>query len=152
MLEFKKILFPTDLTDVSKKIAPYVFALADKFDSEIHLLFVARYLKDFDRVYVPIPSIDKFESEIMDGAKQKIKEFSQDFFKGCRLCTEKVVAGDAAEEIVNYIESEGMDLVVMGTHGRKGLDSILFGSVAKNVVKMATVPVLTVNPYRVTLP
>jgi nucleotide-binding universal stress UspA family protein len=152
MVEFKKILFPTDLTEVSKKIAPYVLALVEKFDSEVHLLFVARHLKDFDRVYVPIPSIDKFEAEITEGANQKINEFSQEFFKDCRSCKEKVLTGDASEEIVNYIKSEGIDLVVMGTHGRKKLDRVLFGSVAENVVKMATVPVLTVNPYRVTLP
>jgi nucleotide-binding universal stress UspA family protein len=56
--------------------------------------------------------------------------------------------GDAGEEIVRTAEKEGIDLIVMGTHGRKGLDRTLFGSVAGFVVKHSSVPVLTVNPYR----
>jgi len=59
----------------------------------------------------------------------------------------KVVAGDPSEEILRYIQEEGIDLVVMGTHGRKGLDKVIFGSVAERVVKSAPVPVMVVNPF-----
>ena len=45
------------------------------------------------------------------------------------------------------MQSEGVDLVIMGTHGRKGLERIIFGSVAERVVKNSPIPVLTVNPY-----
>ena len=58
-----------------------------------------------------------------------------------------IILGDAAEEVLNYVQSEGIDLVIMGTHGRKGLEHIIFGSVAERVVKQSPVPVLTVNPY-----
>ena len=54
--------------------------------------------------------------------------------------------GDAAEEILTRANDEGADLIVMGTHGRKGIDRILFGSVAEKVVKNASMPVLTVRP------
>ena len=59
------------------------------------------------------------------------------------------VAGDASEEIVNYIEERHIDLVIMGTHGRKGMDKIVFGSVAERVVKTSPVPVMVVNPFKV---
>ena len=59
-----------------------------------------------------------------------------------------VVAGDASEEIMNYIEDQHIDLVIMGTHGRKGMDKIFFGSVAERVVKASPVPVMVVNPYK----
>jgi nucleotide-binding universal stress UspA family protein len=55
--------------------------------------------------------------------------------------------GDAAEEILKYVRSEGIDLIIMGTHGRKGLEKIVFGSVAERVVQKSPVPVLTINPY-----
>ena len=58
----------------------------------------------------------------------------------------KVVTGYPAEEILGIAEDEKCDMVVMGTHGRKGIDRILFGSVAEKVVKSSTVPVLTVRP------
>jgi nucleotide-binding universal stress UspA family protein len=57
-----------------------------------------------------------------------------------------VVTGYAAEEILGVAEGEDADMIVMGTHGRKGIDRILFGSVAEKVVKGAKCPVLTVRP------
>jgi nucleotide-binding universal stress UspA family protein len=60
-----------------------------------------------------------------------------------------VVAGDASEEIINYIEDQQIDLVVMGTHGRKGMDKIMFGSVAERVLKLSPVPVMVVNPHKI---
>ncbi|MBW2707880.1 MAG: universal stress protein [Deltaproteobacteria bacterium] len=68
----------------------------------------------------------------------------------CRGSFQKKIAyGDPTQEILKAIDSEGIDMVVMGTHGRKGLDNVLFGSVARNVVRRSPVPVLTVNPYKV---
>jgi nucleotide-binding universal stress UspA family protein len=58
------------------------------------------------------------------------------------------MVGDAAEEIINRVKSEGIGLVIIGTHGRKGLDRIVFGSVADRVIKMSPVPVLSINPYK----
>jgi nucleotide-binding universal stress UspA family protein len=59
----------------------------------------------------------------------------------------KVVFGDPAEEIIKYVEFEGIDLIIIGTHGKKGLEKVLFGSVANRVIKMSPVPVLSVNPH-----
>jgi nucleotide-binding universal stress UspA family protein len=58
------------------------------------------------------------------------------------------VSGDPAEEILKYVQREKVDLVVMGTHGRKGIHRILFGSVADRVTKMAPLLVMRVKPYR----
>ena len=150
MKEFKKVLFPLDLSESSVKIVPYVRAVAGKFDSQIHLLFVARVFDYFTGIYVPHPSITQFEKEIITGAEQRLSEFTEEYFKDCPNTKATVVAGDASEEIIRYIESNGIDLVVMGTHGRKGLDKVIFGSVAERVIKSAPVPVLVVNPYKTT--
>jgi nucleotide-binding universal stress UspA family protein len=58
----------------------------------------------------------------------------------------RVVTGYAAEEILDVAEAEKVDMIIMGTHGRKGIDRILFGSVAEKVVKSASMPVLTIRP------
>jgi nucleotide-binding universal stress UspA family protein len=50
--------------------------------------------------------------------------------------------------IIEYITSNEINLVIMGTHGRKGLDKVIFGSVAERVVKTAPVPVMVVNPHK----
>ena len=148
MKEFKKILFPVDLSESSEKIVPYVRAVAKKFEARIHILFAARVFQYFTSIYVPHPSINKFEQEIIEGAEKKLYEFIDRYFKEYPDTKTTVVAGDASEEIINYVESQGIDLIIMGTHGRKGMDKVIFGSVAERVVKAAPVPVLVVNPYK----
>ena len=63
----------------------------------------------------------------------------------------KVVVGDAAAEICKFTEEKGVDLIILCTHGRKGLDRTLLGSVTGSVIKRAKKPVLSVNPFRMKL-
>jgi len=148
MPEFKKILFPVDLSEVSAEIIPYVTTLAKTFQADLHVLFVARIFKYYDTIYVPPVSIVDFEEKIVTGGQRRLDEFVADHLKDCCVSVVKVIPGDPAEEIVRYIDAEGIDLVVMSTHGRKGLDRVLFGSVANHVVTTSSVPVMTVNPHR----
>ena len=148
MPEFKKILFPVDLSKVSAEIIPYVTTLARTFQADLHVLFVARIFKYYDTIYVPPVSIVEFEEKIVAGGQRRLDEFVGEHLKDCCVSVVKVIPGDPAEEIVRYIDAEGIDLVVMSTHGRKGLDRVLFGSVANHVVTTSSVPVMTVNPYR----
>lgn len=148
MSQFKKILFPVDLSDVSAEIIPFVTTMAKTFQSDLHLLFVARIFKYYDTIYVPPVSIVEFEEKVVEGSKRRLDEFVEEHLKDCCVSAAEVIAGDPAEEIVKYVDTEGIDLVIMGTHGRKGLDRILFGSVASHVVTRSSAPVMTVNPYR----
>ena len=59
-----------------------------------------------------------------------------------------MLAGDVGEEVLRYADQKKVQLIVMGTHGYKGLERIMFGSVADKVVKTANCPVMTINPYR----
>ncbi len=122
--------------------------MAEKFDSEIHLLFVARVFEYFSGIYVPHPSISSFESELVEGAKKKLKEFAEEYFSDLPETKAKVIAGDISEEILKYVPSSDIGLIIMGTHGRKGLEKVVFGSVAERVSKTSSVPVLLVNPYK----
>jgi nucleotide-binding universal stress UspA family protein len=148
MKEFKRILFPVDLSGSSAKIVPYVQTVAKKFDAKINILFVARILDYFTGIYVPAPSITTMEKDIIDGAEKRLYEFMDEHFSAFPNTKTAVVAGDASEEIIKYIEDRHIDLVIMGTHGRKGLDKVIFGSVAERVVKTAPVPVMVVNPHK----
>ena len=148
MTEFKKLLFPIDFSEVSPKIAPWALGVAQKFSAEIHLLFVARRLEHLASLNVAQVSIEDFENEVIRGAEIKMDEFANKNFQVYSACKTMVVLGDAAEEILNYVRSEGIDLIVIGTHGRKGMERVLFGSVAERVIKMSPVPVMSINPYR----
>jgi nucleotide-binding universal stress UspA family protein len=129
-------------------MVPYVQSVAKKFESKIYILFAARVFEYFTSIYVPHPSINKFEKEIIEGAEKRLYEFVDEHFSDFPNTKTAVVTGDASEEIINYIEDQRIDLVIMGTHGRKGMDKIIFGSVAERVVKTAPVPVMVVNPYK----
>jgi nucleotide-binding universal stress UspA family protein len=147
MPRFKKILFPVDLSEASPQVAPYVGTMAEKFNARVYLLYVARVLHHYATLYVPDPSIYNFERELLDGAKKRLYEFRDEHFKEFEEVKVEVLLGDAAGEILQFAEKENIDLIIMGTHGRQGLDKIVFGSVADRVVKSSPAPVMVVSPF-----
>jgi nucleotide-binding universal stress UspA family protein len=148
MKTIKHILFPVDLTENSEKLVPYVITMAQKFDAEVHVLFVVRIFQYFTDIYVAPPSISVFENELVEGARRKMDEFAATHFGSLPQTKNNVLLGDPSDMILSYIDEHQMDLVIMGTHGRKGLDRVLFGSVAERVIKNSHIPVLVINPYK----
>ena len=146
MKTFKKILFPVDLSPSSAKIVPFVQTMATQFDAAVHMVFAARVFEYFQSIYVPHPSINLFEEEIVKGATRRIEEFSEEHFSSYQGTQTAVVLGDAAEVILTAIREKGIDMLIMGTHGRKGLDKVIFGSVAERVIKACPVPMFIINP------
>jgi nucleotide-binding universal stress UspA family protein len=148
MKKFKKILFPIDFSEVSPEIVPYVISMADKLNAEVHIIFVVRLLENYRSIFVSHVAVENFEMEIVLGAETKMDEFVEEFFKSIIRPKTKILIGDIVEEIIKYIKAKGIDLVIIGTHGRKGMDRIILGSIADRVIKSAPVPVLSVNPYK----
>ena len=148
MVEIKKILFPCDLTENCTKILPYVLSTSEKYNSMIYLFHVVEDLLKWGGFYVPHPNLNILQKEIFKEAEKLIGKVCEDHFQGCPNFQRMIAEGDPATEILRTIESEGIDMVIMGTHGRKGLEHTIFGSVAENVVKKSPVPVLTINPYK----
>ena len=151
MVEIKKILFPIDLTENSSKILPYVLSMSEKYNAMIYLLHVIEDVRLGYKVYfshVTHPSLSVFQKEVVGIAGKAIERVCEEQLQGCPNFQKRIVSGDPVAEILKTIEGENIDLVVMGTHGRKGLEHVIFGSVAENVVKKSPVPVLVVNPYK----
>ncbi len=149
MVEIKKILFPVDFTENSSKILPYVISMSEKYDSMIYLLHVVEDLSKWGAgSFVPHLSLETFKDDAMKGAEKAMDRVCERQLKSCPNFQRKVVYGDPAVEILKAVKSEEVDMVVMGTHGRKGLDHAFFGSVAEKVMKNSDVPVLVVNPHK----
>ena len=148
MVEIKKILFPIDFTENSAKILPYVLSVSEKYDSTIYLIHVMQDLLKWAGFYVPHLSMEKFQKEALNSAEKFMDKVCEDQLQSCPMFQRKIVSGDPTVEILKTIESENIDLVIMGTHGRKGLEHTIFGSVAENVLKRSPVPVLIINPYK----
>lgn len=146
MEDVRKILVPVDFSENSQKILLEAQLLAKKMGARIAVIFVVQSIEDYSGFFVPHMPLAQFEDELIDGAKQKMKSFVTENVTGD--ADSAVLAGDVVEEILAYAANNKFDLIVMGTHGYKGLEKILFGSVAEQVVKNASCPVLTINPYK----
>nr|WP_321259589.1 universal stress protein [uncultured Pseudodesulfovibrio sp.] len=145
MADVKKILCAVDFSDYSPMVADYANMIAKCSQAQVIVLYVAPSLSQYVGFHVPPSSIESFVGEIVTGAEDTMNTFVAENFKDLNV-EGKVVTGYPAEEILAISEAEGVDMVVMGTHGRKGIDRILFGSVAEKVVKSSAAPVLTVRP------
>jgi len=148
MVKIKRILFPTELRDYSLKILSYVISMSDKYNSTIYLLHVIEDFLKWGGFYIPHISLDLYQREAMETAGKLMDKVCRQQMQGCPDFERRICSGDPAAESLKTIESEDIDLVVMGTHGYKGLEHAIFGSVAEKVVKNSAVPVLTINPYK----
>lgn len=144
MREVRNILVPVDFSDNSYKVLDSARYFAGKCGAALHVLYVVQSLENYAGFFVPHVPIARFEEEMVEGAEKKMESLLGD----TEVASTKVLAGDVAEEIAGFAAREGMDLIIMGTHGYKGLEKAMFGSIAEKVVKSAPCPVMTINPYK----
>lgn len=150
MTGYKKILLPIDFSECSPRLVPYAVDLAKKYNAELYLLYVVHTMKRFGTWWVGLPpSLEKIDEEIATNAEKKMKAFTREHLGDFSNYATSVVIGDPSPDILKFAEKERIDLIVMGTHGRKGLEHTVFGSVAEGVVRGASCPVLTINPHKI---
>lgn len=145
MPALKNIICALDLSEHSQLVAEQASMLAKLSGAKVHAIYVAPTMTQYTGFHVAPSTIDGFVGEIVSGAEASMSDFTAKHFQGVDVEAE-VVVGYATEEIIAAAEKYHADLIIMGTHGRKGIDRILFGSVAEKVVTQSKVPVLTVRP------
>ena len=146
MINIDKILFPCDLTENASKILPYVLSIHERYSATIYLLFVVEELPLFHPI--PYVSTGWDQKKIWKDAKNAVDLFCEEHLRSCPNFHKLILSGDPAPAILKTIDNNDIDLVVIGSHGRKGLEETIFGSVAENVIKKASIPVLSINPHR----
>ena len=144
----KKILIPVDFSENSPKIVDYACHIAEKFKARLTVVYVVQTLQAYEGFVIPHIPMAEFEEDLQKNAQAKMVDFVEKHLPSSLAYDAKVVIGDVAATINSFAEKEGMDMIVMGTHGYKGLEHALFGSVAERVIKMAPCPVLSINPYK----
>lgn len=146
--EIKNIMVPVDFSDNSVKILQSSLFLAEKCGAKITIVYVLQSFDDYTGFFVPHMPLAQFEEEMLESATRKMESFIAENLDTDVANEAKVLSGDIAEEITDFAATNHMDMIVMGTHGYKGLEKVLFGSVAEKVVKTAPCPVLVINPYK----
>jgi nucleotide-binding universal stress UspA family protein len=140
---YDQILFPTDGSEPADSVLDYALQVASEHEATIHILNVADTSQDsLTRVREGV--IDVLEQEgqqIVDEAAQRASEQGVDVVSEVRQ-------GDPSTSIVEYSDQSDNDLIVMPTHGRRGLKRFLLGSVTERVINTAEIPVVAINPDR----
>ena len=140
---FKNILFATDFSDASQHALLHALAIAKRYGSQLSVVHVAPA-----EIQTPIP-MEPVPLE-MDWQKKKAAESLArlEDFEPLRLYPHETVLkqGNPWFELSGIIEEKGIDLIVLGTHGRGLMGTLFLGSVAEQVLRHATCPVLTVGP------
>ena len=146
---FKKILFCTDFSENSHLAFTYALDLAKTYQVQLLILHVTPNplypYSDQLSLYLSEEKMEELEGSEREKVDRELNTHylqKMDGFKDYKVLLKK---GVAFYEIIQTVKEESVDLVVMGTHGRTGLDHILFGSTAEKVVRKSPCPVLTIR-------
>lgn len=145
MKKFKKIVAPTDLSETSTVGVRHALEIAHADGAEVILFHVVGVADEWfaaPKHAAPVRDLLEAETRRLDlFLREKFSDFA-----GLVEITQKVELGHPALNIVEMAGREGVDLIVMSTHGRTGIDHMLMGSVTEKVVARAPCPVLTIPP------
>lgn len=145
MKDFKTILFANDFAETSEEVFDYALTMAKKYDAKLLIVHVINEPVDLRGFYVPHISFENLEKEIAEGAEKMMEKFCRTKIKDFANYETFILSGIPYEEIMKKADETQTSLIIMGTHGRRGLDHMLFGSTAERVVRGAGCPVLTVR-------
>jgi nucleotide-binding universal stress UspA family protein len=144
-MEIKKILFATDFSEGSKNALPYAVDLAGRYGAKLYFVHVIYDVAATTGWYVPHTSFDEIYLDMEKSAKAELAKTFIEEMRGVVDIEHIVIKGIPYEEIAKFSETNKVDLIVLATHGRTGLDRLLFGSTAEQVVRYAPCPVLSVR-------
>jgi nucleotide-binding universal stress UspA family protein len=143
----KKILCPTDLSDECRPALAMACEWAKRFGAELHLMHVVAALSNpYPYLGPPFNEAMSWETMIRQKARAALDEWPLPEGFATLKIVRALRSGSPSAHIVQYAQEMGIDLIVMGTHGRSGFSHLLMGSVAENVVRRASCSVLTVPP------
>jgi len=138
---YDAVLLPTDGSEGTRTAVEHAIDHAKRYDAALHAIYVVDARIGVARETTP----DDIFEELEEQGRQAIEEVHTKARAADVETIEGVVArGDPHQAILDYVAAEDIDLIVMGTHGRTGLDHYLVGSVTEKVVRLADVPVMTV--------
>lgn len=140
MSTIKHILVPTDFSDASERSIATALDLARAFDAKVTLLHVWS-----------LPAIGYAEGlawpidDLQQAAREALGDAYTKAAKRYPKTESLLLEGNEWKQILDTVKKRSCDLVVMGTHGRRGLPRLILGSIAEKVVRLCPVPVLTIG-------
>jgi nucleotide-binding universal stress UspA family protein len=145
MIAMRNILVPTDFSESAAAALTYAKALATEFNSRLHILHVVATPQVGWATETSTSSWPTLLADLEASARAQLEKQvpADDPLAGC--VTRAAVIGVPVEQILEYVATNSIDFIVMGTHGRGLVGHMFLGSVAERVVRRSVVPVLTVH-------
>lgn len=144
-MQIRTILYPTDFSKGARAAMDHAISLAKDYDAKLILLHVVEDIP-IAEWYIPSAlSVASLMEDLKTSAMQEIQKWVAEVAAHVKDVEKMVVNGVPFVEIIGAAREKKADLIVIGTHGRTGIDHILFGSTAEKVVRKASCPVLTVR-------
>ena len=142
---FKKILYPTDFSDISKKAIDYIKQLRESGSDTVIVLHVIneRGISAIER-YASADSVE-IEQRIMDDAKRELKVIEDDLKRSGFKVKTVIQRGVPFLEILKAEEKEDISVIVIGSHGKSNLEEMFLGSVSEKVSRKCKSPVLIIK-------
>jgi nucleotide-binding universal stress UspA family protein len=140
----QRILVPTDFSEYGETAVEYAVQLATRLDATVQLLHVVTF-PTYGVPELGVARANALVEEAVASGKRKLDDLAARLRGRIELAPVRVEIGDARETIDRIAAESDADLIVMGTHGRRGVSRWFLGSVAETVVRTAPCPVLTVH-------
>lgn len=145
----RTILLPTDFSECSILATKYAVTLAKEYNAEIFIVHVMERAAEVTPILgneMPgYGAILTYYEDLLKSAQNRVKEISKMVAENGVKVHDRVISGNPRYEIISIANSEPIDLIVIGTHGRRGLSRLIQGSVAEAVVRHAPCSVLSVR-------
>lgn len=149
MQNIEQIVVPVDFHQHTNDLAAFAANIANKLGVKLIFLHVSEHIAEIVR-YAEISPLayTEVDKQIIEKANEKMEILVSNYKSNCPDCSGEVLRGDATDTIVDFVKNKNDCLIIMGTHGAKGIEKILIGSVAERVLKRASCPILVFNPYK----
>jgi len=143
----KKIMIATDGSDTSKKAAMIGLDIARRANGSVTAVYVMETLRLAHLPgYATLPGLKEKILQLMQEEGLQATKFVEDQASIMKVPSQKILAqGSPSEELLKISHEQGIDLLIMGSMGRTGMEKILLGSVAEKVVLQSSIPVLLVK-------
>jgi len=142
VLGFKRILVATDFSDASQRVLPWAFAIARHYGAEVYLVHA---IPPDAREPITVDPLPKALDRDWTQAEESMRHLAGQVREHFREIHTLLKQGPPSVVIPSVIQSEGIDLLILGTHGRGGLKKLVLGSVAEELLRLAPCPVLTIG-------
>jgi nucleotide-binding universal stress UspA family protein len=142
---FPKILLPSDFSECSAEAARAARRLAEHFGSRLVVFHVLDEPAALDPMFRGEVPLEMLRERMEHYARDAMERFLAEHFQGFPDVETRVASGVPYREIVRAARETAAGLIVIGTHGRTGVEHVIFGSTAEKVVRMASCPVLSVR-------